>query len=139
MAAGLCADSLGLPSPGFKDGSEASRNAICTGAAPPAHLGLYGAVHWEGWKGARPGSLLPAHPLPAQLEQIETHYLSQRGKLSAAQSRAECTRSCPGFGEQAGQGAELARPLVPRKEGALRGCQSGLGREGPGQLGPELV
>lgn len=58
------------------------------------------------------------------------------GTLSAS---AERTRGCLGFWERLGRRAELARLLMPRKEGARRGRQSRLGREGPGQLGPELV
>lgn len=58
------------------------------------------------------------------------------GTLSAS---AERTRGCPGFWERLGQGAELARLLMPRKERARRSRQSRLGREGLGQLGPELV
>ena len=54
------------------------------------------------------------------------------GTLSAS---AERTRGCPGFWEWLGQQAELAKLLMPRKEGAGEAAKAGWGGRGRASWG----
>ena len=48
---------------------------------------------------------------------------------------AERTRGCPGFWERLGQQAELAKLLMPRKEGAGEAAKAGWGGRGRASWG----
>lgn len=67
----LLGGSLGLPSPGLREGSEASRKAGCTGRPCLPTWGSVGQALGAGrGGGGAAGYLLPAHLLPAQLEPV---------------------------------------------------------------------
>lgn len=99
------------------------------------HLLTWGPVgSARGREGSRGRTWLPtAHKLAACTAGVDLNPLLElEGQLPAS---AERTRSCSGFWERAGQAAELARLLVPRKEGARGGRQSGLGGRGQASWG----
>lgn len=79
--------------------------------------------------GGRPW--LPAAHTPA-LSPLSCSRPESEGKCSAS---AERTAGCPGFGERLGQGAELARLLVPGKEGAAEAAKAGWGGRGRASWG----
>lgn len=72
-----------------------------------------------------------ARPEPA-LSPLSCSRPESEGKCSAS---AERTAGCPGFGERLGQGAELARLLVPGKEGAAEAAKAGWGGRGRASWG----
>ena len=137
--ADFCEDSLGL----LPQGSEVREvskegglwgEAVCAGLpclhAPPSPHTHPGLCRAEGRREATQGrTRLPAactagadlNPLP-----------ESEGTLSAS---AERIRGCPGFWERLGQQAELAKLLMPRKEGAGEAAKAGWGRRGRASWG----
>lgn len=113
-ATGCCAHSLGSLPQGSKRGLK-SRKAIGRAALLPA------------W-----GQGLPGSPRSLQRTHCCLHGWSSSQPITCvggeAFSSAEQTRSCLGFGEQAGQGVEPGQAAWAKEGGAAEAAKAGWGR-----------
>lgn len=116
--------SLGPPSSGFGEENEGADKTEAMGLSCGCRLELWGSAQQEAVR-----SLAAVSTAVVDLN----CYLRQRDALSLCRA----PWSCPGFGGADELGSGVSQAACAKKGGGRGGCQSR--REGPGQLGLELV